>query len=52
MKPQLPAYQALVFDAGYGVIVPLLADLENGASVMSPKCPAILRRGRSTRWPP
>jgi SRSO17 transposase len=28
MKPQLPAYQALVFDAGYGVILPLLTELE------------------------
>ena len=28
MKPQLPAYQAIVFDAGYGVILPLLAELE------------------------
>src|ERR1019366_8711513 len=28
MKPQLPAYQAIVFDAGYGVVLPLLAELE------------------------
>lgn len=28
MKPQLPAYQAIVFDAGYGVVMPLLAELE------------------------
>jgi SRSO17 transposase len=27
-KPQLPAYQALVFDGGYGGILPLLAELE------------------------
>ena len=27
MKPQLPAYQAIVFDAGYGVVLPLLAEL-------------------------
>jgi SRSO17 transposase len=28
MKPQLPAYRAIVFDAGYGVVLPLLAELE------------------------
>ncbi|WP_425429209.1 IS701 family transposase [Termitidicoccus mucosus] len=28
MKPQLPAYQAIVFDAGYGVVQPLLAELD------------------------
>jgi SRSO17 transposase len=28
MKPQLPAYQAIVFDAGYGVVLPLLTELE------------------------
>lgn len=28
MKSQLPAYQAIVFDAGYGVVLPLLAELE------------------------
>lgn len=28
MKPQLPAYAAIVFDAGYGVVQPLLAELE------------------------
>lgn len=28
MKPQLPAYEAIVCDAGYGVILPLLAELE------------------------
>jgi len=28
MKPQLPNYKAIVFDAGYGVIQPLLAALE------------------------
>ncbi len=28
MKPQLPAYLALVFDAAYGVILPLPAELE------------------------
>jgi SRSO17 transposase len=27
-KPQLPAYQAIVFDAGYGAILPLLEALE------------------------
>ena len=28
MKPQLPVYRAIVFDAGYGVVLPLLAELE------------------------
>ena len=28
MKPQLPAYEAIVFDAGYGVVLPLLSELE------------------------
>ena len=28
MKPQLPAYRAIVCDAGYGIILPLLAELE------------------------
>ncbi len=27
MKSQLPVYQAIVFDAGYGVVLPLLAEL-------------------------
>lgn len=28
MKPQLPAYKAIVFDAGYGAVLPLLSELE------------------------
>jgi SRSO17 transposase len=46
MKPQLPAYQALVFDAGYGVILPLLAELEKRGEPYVAQVP-----GNIAAWP-
>ena len=46
MKPQLPAYQALVFDAGYGVIQPLLAELEKRGEPYVAQAP-----GNIVAWP-
>lgn len=46
IKPQLPAYQALVFDAGYGVILPLLAELEKRGEPYVAQVP-----GNIAAWP-
>jgi SRSO17 transposase len=46
MKPQLPAYQAIVFDAGYGVVLPLLAELEKRAERYVAQVP-----GNVVAWP-
>jgi SRSO17 transposase len=46
MKPQLPAYQALVFDAGYGVALPLLAELEKRGEPYVAQVP-----GNVAAWP-
>lgn len=46
MKPQLPAYQALVFDAGYGGILPLLTGLEKRAGPCVAQVP-----GNIAAWP-
>lgn len=46
MKPQLPAYKAIVFDAGYGVIQPLLAELEKQGEPYVAQVP-----GNIAAWP-
>jgi SRSO17 transposase len=46
MKPQLPAYQAIVFDAGYGVVLPLLAELEKRGEPYVAQVP-----GNVAAWP-
>ena len=46
MKPQLPSYQALVFDAGYGVVLPLLAELEKRQESYVAQVP-----GNIAAWP-
>lgn len=46
MKPQLPAYKAIVFDAGYGVVQPLLAELEKRAERYIAQVP-----GHIAAWP-
>src|SRR5579871_690082 len=46
MKPQLPAYQAIVFDAGYGVVLPLLAELEKRGEPYLAQVP-----GNVAAWP-
>jgi len=46
MKPQLPAYKAIVFDAGYGVIQPLLAALETQGEPYVAQVP-----GNIAAWP-
>lgn len=46
IKPQLPAYQALVFDAGYGVILPLLGELEKRGEPYVAQVP-----GNIAAWP-
>jgi len=46
MKPQLPAYQAVVFDAGYGVVLPLLAELEKRGEPYVAQVP-----GNVAAWP-
>lgn len=46
IKPQLPAYQALVFDAGYGVILPLLVELEKRGEPYVAQVP-----GNIAAWP-
>lgn len=46
MKPQLPSYQAIVFDAGYGVVQPLLAELEKREEPYVAQVP-----GNITAWP-
>jgi SRSO17 transposase len=46
MKPQLPAYQALVFEAGYGVVLPLLAELEKRQELYIGQVP-----GNVAAWP-
>jgi len=46
MKPQSPAYQAIVFDAGYGVVQPLLAELEKRAEPYVAQVP-----GNVAAWP-
>ncbi|WP_342750668.1 IS701 family transposase [Termitidicoccus mucosus] len=46
MKPQLPAYQAIVFDAGYGVVQSLLAELEKQAEPYVAQVP-----GNIAAWP-
>jgi SRSO17 transposase len=46
MKPQLPAYQAIVCDAGYGVVQPLLAELEKRAEPYVAQVP-----GNVAAWP-
>lgn len=46
MKPQLPAYQAIVFDAGYGVVQPLLAELEKRQEPYVAQVP-----GNIAAWP-
>lgn len=52
MKPQLPACQALVFDAGYGVVQPLLAELEKRGEAYLAQVPAMWRHGPRRQWPP
>jgi SRSO17 transposase len=46
MKPQLPAYRALVFDAGYGASLPLLAELEKRGERYVAQIP-----GNIAAWP-
>jgi SRSO17 transposase len=46
IKPQLPAYQALVFDAGYGVILPFLCELEKRGEPYIAQVP-----GNIAAWP-
>lgn len=46
MKPQLPAYQAIVCDAGYGVVMPLLAALEQRGERYVAQVP-----GNVAAWP-
>lgn len=46
MKAQLPAYQAIVFDAGYGVVLPLLAELEKRSEPYVAQVP-----GNVAAWP-
>lgn len=46
MKPQLPAYRAIVFDAGYGVVLPLLAELEKRGEPYVAQVP-----GNVAAWP-
>jgi SRSO17 transposase len=46
MKPQLPAYRAIVCDAGYGVVRPLLAELEKRAEPYVAQVP-----GNGAAWP-
>jgi SRSO17 transposase len=46
MKPQLPAYQAIVFDAGYGVVLPLLSELEKRGEPYVAQVP-----GNVSAWP-
>lgn len=46
MKPQLPAYQAIVFDAGYGGVLLLLAELEKRGEPYVGQVP-----GSVTAWP-
>lgn len=46
MKPQLPAYEAIVCDAGYGVVRPLLAELEKRAEPYLAQVP-----GNVAAWP-
>ena len=46
MKPRLPAYQALVFDAGYGAIPPFLAELEKRGEPYVAQVP-----GNIATWP-
>jgi SRSO17 transposase len=46
MKPQLPAYKAIVFDAGYGVVQPLLAELEKRGEAYVAQVP-----GNIAAWP-
>ncbi len=46
MKPQLPAYQAIVFDAGYGVVQPLLAELDKRQEPYVAQVP-----GNIAAWP-
>ena len=45
-KPQLPACQALVFDPGHGVILPLLAELEKRGEPYVTQVP-----GNIAAWP-
>lgn len=46
MKSQLPAYKAVVFDAGYGVILPLLEELETRGERYVAQIP-----GNVAAWP-
>lgn len=46
MKPQLPRYKAVVFDAGYGVVLPLLAELEKRGEPYVAQVP-----GNVAAWP-
>ena len=46
MKPQLPTYQAIVCDAGYGVVQPLLAELEKRGEPYLAQVP-----GNVAAWP-
>ena len=46
IKPQLPAYAAIVFDAGYGVIQPLLTELEKRREPYVAQVP-----GNVAAWP-
>jgi SRSO17 transposase len=46
MKPQLPAYQAIVFDAGYGAVQALLAELEKREEPYVAQVP-----GKIAAWP-
>jgi SRSO17 transposase len=46
MKPQLPVYLAIVFDAGYGVVQPLLAELEKREEPYVAQVP-----GNIAAWP-
>lgn len=51
MKP-LPTYRANVFDAGYEVVLPLLAKLDRRGIPIWPRCRATWRPSRPRRWRP
>lgn len=46
MKPQLPVYQAIVFDARYGVVLLPLAELEKRGDLYVAQVP-----GNVAAWP-
>lgn len=46
MKPQLPSYKVILFDAGYGVILPLLVELEKRGEPYLAQMPSNVAAGR------